>query len=143
MISSSIKERMNKEIIGIKKLYQATIDGDESSKFHKKCDNIPNTLVLYKTEGDRRFGAFISESWKSKGERIVDKNCFLFSLDKKKLYPSKNNIFYQIPLHPYNGPCFCIGDKFCVKISNLKDSTIMQKEKFYMISSSIKERKNE
>ena len=33
----------------IKKLYQATIDGGYPSFFHKKCNNIPNTLVLYKS----------------------------------------------------------------------------------------------
>ena len=55
MIEKAIKERMKKEIKEIKKLYQATIDGDEPSIFHKKCDNIPNTLILYKSAGQRRF----------------------------------------------------------------------------------------
>ena len=55
MIEKAIKERMKKEIKEIKKLYQATIDGDEPSIIHKKCDNIPNTLILYKSAGKRRF----------------------------------------------------------------------------------------
>ena len=48
MIESAINQRMNKEIKGIKKIYQATKDGGDSENFHKKCDNIPNTLTLFK-----------------------------------------------------------------------------------------------
>ena len=40
---------MNKEIVEIKKLYQSTKDGGDVTQFHKLCDNIPNTLVLYKS----------------------------------------------------------------------------------------------
>ena len=49
IINSAIKIRLNKNIKNIKKLYQATIDGGEPLNFHKKCDNINNTLVLIKT----------------------------------------------------------------------------------------------
>ena len=56
---------MNKEIKEIKKLYQSTKDGGHCSQFHKLCDGIPNTLVLYKSAGDRRFGGFASQCWNS------------------------------------------------------------------------------
>ena len=56
---------MNKKIKKLKKLYQATNDGGDSEIFHKKCDNIPNTLALIKSEGQRRFGGFTSIPWKS------------------------------------------------------------------------------
>ena len=82
---------MNKEIIEIKKLYQSTKDGEDSTQFHKLCNNIPNTLVLYKSAGDRRLGGFASQCWKSQGN-IEDKNCFLFSLDKMKIYFPKKII---------------------------------------------------
>ena len=87
MIKSAIKSRMNKEIKGIKKLYQATTDGESAVNFHEKCDNIPNTLVVIKSNENRRFGGFTSEVWESDhlGKRKVDKNAFLFSLDKKNL----------------------------------------------------------
>ena len=49
MIISAIKRTMNKEIKEIKKLYQATKDGGyDPLIFHKKCDNILNTIVLFK-----------------------------------------------------------------------------------------------
>ena len=87
MIKSAIKSRMNKEIKGIKKLYQATTDCESAVNFHEKCDNIPNTLVVIKSNENRRFGGFSSEVWESDhlGKRKVDKNAFLFSLDKKNL----------------------------------------------------------
>ena len=105
MIYSAIKERMNKEIKEIKKLYQATKDGGDSKTFHKLCDGIPNTLVLYKSEGNRRFGGFVSECWKIEYDAILDKNCFLFSLDKKKIYFPKKKYFIIIT-NSFDGPSF-------------------------------------
>ena len=116
MIKSAIKERMNKDIKLMKKIYQATIDGGDSDIFHKKCNNIPNTLVLYKSAGNRRFGGFVSECWKSDNKVIQDKNCFLFSLDKRKIYPPKNNNYYQISYYEEDGPSFCLKQIYCVKI---------------------------
>ena len=105
MIYSAIKERMNKEIKEIKKIYQATKDGGDSETFHKLCDGISNTLVLYKSAGNRRFGGFASLCWNSESGPISDKNCFLFSLDKKKIYYSKNNDL-QIVIDVCDGPSF-------------------------------------
>ena len=78
MISSEIKQIMKKEIKEIKKLYQATIHGFEPGNFHKKSDEIKNTPVLYKSAGNRRFGALTSEYWKSENSTKLDKNCFCF-----------------------------------------------------------------
>ena len=44
--------------------------GGDSINFHKKCDNIPNTLILIKSEGNRRFGGFTPIPWKSEKEEI-------------------------------------------------------------------------
>ena len=52
---------MKKNIKNNQKIYQASKDGDTPEIFHTKCDNINNTLVLYKSEGNRRFGGFASE----------------------------------------------------------------------------------
>ena len=115
MINSAIKQRMNKEIIEIKKLYQSTKDGGHCSQFHKLCDNIPNTLVLYKSAGDRRFGGFASKCWDSENLEIEDKNSFLFSLDKKKIYFPKNNNF-KISNYSYYGPSFICAGYYIIKI---------------------------
>jgi hypothetical protein len=93
LINLGIKYRLNKKVKGLKKLYQALIDGDDVINFHSKCDNIPNTLVLIKSEGNRRFGGFTSIPWTSpeKDEFKDDPNAFLFSLDKQRIYSYVKN----------------------------------------------------
>ena len=93
LIHLAIKSRLNKEVKELKKLYQATIDGDGTLNFHSRCDNIPNTLVLIKSAGNRRFGGFTSAQWSSpsSGEWKDDPNAFLFSLDKQKIYSYKKD----------------------------------------------------
>ena len=117
MIKSAIEQTMNKEIKGINKLYQATIEGGDPEIFHKKCDNIINTLILYKSEGKRRFGGFTSLCWKEEGGVILDKNSFLFSLDKKKIYYSKKDNYYEIVCYSYDGPSFSNKGVYIIEIS--------------------------
>ena len=106
LIHLAIKSRINKEVKELKKLYQATIDGDGGINFHSRCDNIPNTLVLIKSAGNRRFGGFTSAQWSSSsGEYKDDPNAFLFSLDKKKIYSYKKN-GKAIYNYKDNGPSF-------------------------------------
>ena len=115
MVTSVIKQTMNKEIKGIKKIYQATKDGGgDPAIFHQKCDKIPNTLVLFKSRGNRRFGAFVSLCWKSKGS---DQNCFTFSLDNKKIFYKKNNYNYEIGYFKEDGPDITINETFIIAIT--------------------------
>ena len=111
LIHLAIKSRLNKEVKELKKLYQATIDGDGGLNFHSRCDNIPNTLVLIKSAGNRRFGGFTSAQWSSpssSGEWKDDPNAFLFSLDKQKIYSYKKD---GKAIYNYKdcGPCFGNG----------------------------------
>ena len=122
MIKIEIEKRMEKEIKEINKLYQATIDGDSVDDFHRKCDYIPNTLILYKSKGYRRFGAFASQPWKSTEHHIKDKNCFLFSLDNKKIYPPKNKNYYELDCFEKNGPSFIYN--YFYPIITIKNNTI-------------------
>ena len=87
MIKTAIKERMHKEIKELKKLYQATVDGGDASIFHKKCDNIPNTLTLIKSSENRRFGGFTSEYWESSIKCKYDKKTDIFSITVKDQDP--------------------------------------------------------
>ena len=113
MIKSSIEQKVNKKILGIRKLYQATIDGEESSIFHSKCDGIKNTITLIKSARNRRFGGFTSESWDTSLTYKNDNTCFLFSLDKHKIYPLKEN-FQAIVSYKGFGPVF--GNELCSDI---------------------------
>ena len=67
--------------------------GGEPINFHNKCDNIPNTLVLIKSEGNRRFDGFTLIPWKSEGDYWIkdpENKTFVFSLDNKKIYYLKS-----------------------------------------------------
>ena len=129
MINTAIQKRMKKEIKEIKKIYQATKDGGSPSIFHKKCDNIPNTLVLYKSAGKRRFGGFTSKCWNSSGQSIMDKDCFLFSLDSKKIYYKNNNEYYFLERYYSVGPSFSDGLTYIIEIKDaLKNETLKTNE---------------
>ena len=116
MIKKATEERMNKKIKKIKKIYQATVDGENGAIFHQKCDNIHNTLVLIESAGNRRFGGFASECWKSDNNSNVDNKCFLFSLDKMKIYLPKMNNHYNICNYKEKGPNFSYNGQLCIVI---------------------------
>ena len=130
-IKSEIKNKLNKKIKEIKKLYQATVDGGEPVNFHLKCDNIPNTLVLIKSSGNRRFGGFTSVNWESSSNNIWkdDKNAFLFSLDKKKIYSYKND-GKAILCYKNQGPCFGYGYDIGIEGNPLKEKLLYTYENF-------------
>ena len=134
MIKSAIEKVMNKEIKGIKKLFQATINDGDYNIFHYKCDNISNTLILYESAGNRKFGGFASQSWGAKGGPVTDKNCFLFSLDNKKVYFPKNENYFSVPCSPYIGPSFTSKNEFIIKI----DKNIFNKKALYTRENSFK-----
>ena len=71
IIYQEIEKKTNKKIIKLKKLYQATLDGGDPINFHLNCDNIPNTLILIRSEGLRKFGGFTPIPWKSDENGIL------------------------------------------------------------------------
>ena len=86
-------------------IYKATADTDRAADFHKKCDEAKNTLVLVETDKGKRFGGYTSVSWKGKCIEKMDKEAFVFSLDKMKIY---ENIPGEkaIGCYPKFGPVF-------------------------------------
>ena len=106
--------RENKKVKIFRKLYCASLDGEEASFFHQNCNGKFNTLVLIETPDKRRFGGFTHEDWKSGNN--YDPNTFLFSLDLLKIYPRKKD-GYSILFYSHTGPVFGgndeihIGDK--------------------------------
>lgn len=84
-IYKAISSRLKKQVKNLKILYKASKDGDSPKIFHDKCDDIINTLCIYESKKNRRFGGFTTQKWNSAlGEYIKDMNAFLFSLDKKR-----------------------------------------------------------
>ena len=113
MLKEEIMKKTNKKIKTLKKIYQATIDGGDTSSFHSNCDNIPNTLILIRSAGYRRFGGFTTEMWDTSGKYKDDRKSFLFSLDKRKIYSYKCN-GKAIYCHKDFGPTF--GTGYTIKI---------------------------
>ena len=127
-IKNVIQVKMNKKIKELKKLYQATVDGDSAQNFHSKCDGIPNSLVIIRSANKRRFGGFTSLNWHSYDDyqRCCDKNAFLFSIDKNKIFPYIGNEYenynsdnkYAICFYKYSGPIFGGFRKYKQNYSN-------------------------
>ncbi len=100
MLISTIENKLNKKVKGFKQLYKATKNGDTRSQFHSKCDGTSNTLSLFLSQGGYRFGGFTTASWDSSTGNKADKNAFLFSLDRLK-------VFHNI--HPEKRAICCNG----------------------------------
>ena len=47
----------------IKLLFRMSRDGNQSSEYHKLCDNKDNLLTIIETDNGRKFGGFASKSW--------------------------------------------------------------------------------
>ena len=125
MIFTAIESRINKPIIYIKKLYQASINGGDPSDFHFKCDNKSNTLVFIQSKGNKRFGGFTSNFWESPSKELFkdDNKAFVFSLDKQKIYEYKNDK-RAIKCNKNYGPCFGFGPLIGIYGNPLNEKTV-------------------
>ena len=83
---------LNCEKLKFNLIYRASVNGDSSKNFHKFCDNKKNILCLIKTNKNKIIGGFSEIGWRLSKNIIKDKNTFLFSLSKEKLYPFKNSL---------------------------------------------------
>jgi hypothetical protein len=117
-------------------IYRASQDGYEAAKFHSKCDNKPNTLIIIKSTNDNVFGGYTEQTWNDGGCHIMnsprrnfdpniyksDPNSFIFSLTNKlnkpiKIKWSKNNGIY---CNSNYGPVFGGGcDLYIADKSNI------------------------
>ena len=60
-------------------IYRGTRDGFKFSDFHAKCDFIPNTLTVIKSEHNKIFGGYTSMTWDGQGQK-TDPSAFIFSI---------------------------------------------------------------
>jgi hypothetical protein len=106
-------------------LYRASQDGFEAARFHSKCDNKPNTLIIIKTENGNIFGGYTEQSWSGHGAYKADQKSFIFSLINKinkplKIKWSKNNGIFCNQIY---GPTFGGGhDIYITDKSNTNSS---------------------
>ena len=116
IIEKKEEEEFLKQMLPNKKfklLYRATQDGDSITNFHNKVDNKGETITLFKTDKNRKFGGHISKSWNSNSGWVKeDASYFLFNLNEKKCYKDLNNVLYnsqQFYCHSNYGPDFYGG----------------------------------
>ena len=68
-------------------IFRGTRDGETPDIFHKICDGKAKTITVIKTIKGLKFGGYIEREWESYGGWVEDdENCFVFSLDLKKIY---------------------------------------------------------
>ena len=102
-----LTRKMNKshQKITLNLIYKATVDSDEASAFHEKCDYVKSSLVLVETVKGQRFGGFTTCSWAGECIDKKDDDAFVFSLDKMETYdiiPGEE----AIGCYPKFGPIF-------------------------------------
>lgn len=108
LIFSNIKKRLLKNIKSFNLVYKSSVDGDEASVFHKKCDNLDNIIIIIQTKDSKIFGGFNAVPIRNSSNYIYDDNAFLFSLSQKKVFPIIANY------NPYKydkSVCLCLGSK--------------------------------
>ena len=101
-------------------LYRATIDGDAFTTFHSKCDGQGPTIVLFKTDKNRKWGAYTDYPWNSSSgcDHSKNTNYFLFSITNEKKYKPKNGVTRSNGGHNSVWFCDTIG------ISNKNESIL-------------------
>ena len=87
-------ENRNSKIKELKLIYRASRDGDSINNFFEKCNEIQNIILLIKTHNNTRFGGYTKIGFKKQTSSSItykDNAAFVFSLDKKKIYPVKKD----------------------------------------------------
>ena len=87
-------ENRNKKIKNLNLIYRATRDGDQINNFYDKCSNIKDIILLIKSDNNAKFGGYTKVGFKkvNGGELYKDNSAFVFSFDKKKIYPVKKDL---------------------------------------------------
>ena len=100
----------NKYKIYFNLLYKLSEDKDKSLIFHINCDYAQTTLILVETKNNYRSGGFTKRTWKGNSIQKIDKDAFIFSLNKQKIY---NGIKGKSSIGCYEnyGPIFYGGFK--------------------------------
>ena len=115
---------------GPKLLYRGSRDGDKTKTCHKLCDNKQNVLIIMQTDNNYIFGGYSKigfkaindiNKWEWKKDNTLHQlksygNCFLFSINLKKIYPVIKDEEIICHISDKSGLCFdsslSFGDNF-------------------------------
>ena len=98
----------------IELLYRGSRDGDRTKTCHQLCDNKQNVLIIMQSDTGHIFGGYSKIGFKVKNNPVwkKDNNCFLFSLDLKKIYPVIKEEKIICHLGEERGLCFACSLSF-------------------------------
>ena len=108
----------------IKLLFRGSRDGERTKTCHELCDNKQNVLIIMKSETGYIFGGYSKVGFKVNNnfDYKIDNNCFLFSLNLKKIYPVIKDKEVICHIGVDFGLCFyaslSFGDNFMRKKNN-------------------------
>ena len=109
-----------KQVESVNLPYRASENQFLASKFHDKCDNVPNNLVLVETEHGNLIGGFTAFAWKSGVNGNVpgtvnSPDHFVFSLTNNHKFTLTQNPQCCLSFDDSYGPIFGDGHDFCIQ----------------------------
>ena len=110
-------DNINYKNIKLELIFSKIKHKGNAKKFHKLCDHIKGTIIIYETENNNKFGGFTSMSWNDYSGEKKDKYSFLFNLNTFKKYEQKiegNGAIYCSK----SGPIFGNSNVFDIGIEN-------------------------
>ena len=114
----------NNKIKCSKLIYRATRDGDSYDNFFNKCNEINNIVLLIKSNNNSIFGGFTKVGFKkASNSKYKDDLAFVFSFDKKMIYPIKKG-------KDAIRCCNCCCPQFCENTIYLYKNFLSQNENF-------------
>ena len=137
LLESFIKENdKTKTEINPILIFKSSVDGDNSKKFHEKCDFCGATLVIVRSETGKRFGGYSSISWdKGLGNYIAKGDNFLFSLDTRKYYKNISGSNHTYHNEGY-GPTFGGGHDLYISNGCMSNQNSYTSKSSYDMTSS-------
>ena len=95
-------------------LFRTSVDGDNGTTFHNKCNNKGPTITFVKTTAGKRIGGFTMVSWASTNGYREDKDAFIFALDTYQKFVQYKDFNYAIYDNSSYGPTFGSGYDLCI-----------------------------
>ena len=94
-IFNYLKGKIGISVPNINLLYRSSVHGDNTKTLHKLCGNKQNILIVIKSDNGCLFGGYSYIGFKTNKnhEILIDNHSFLFSINKKKIYPIINFLF--------------------------------------------------
>jgi hypothetical protein len=98
----------NNVIITYELLYKASIDGEDASVFHSKCDEKGATITVLKVLDGSQCGGYTPLSWKNDGcwQKDPSLRSFVCNLDNKTKFNLRENYDHALDFHKNKLSCF-------------------------------------